>query len=282
MTISSPGSHRASRVAAMASVAPTVTRTLGLGVDLDARTRPAGESATARRSSGTPALGGYWLCPVPDGRHRDLAQLVGAVGVGEALAQVDRIGGGGQLRHGGEDRRGEGLQPTGQIRLPRWPPRRSYQCDHLRRLSSGRTVLSIANYNMHCGMDGWGRPYDYTRAIALPGRRRDRARGGVDHRRRRRGRPGRRGCRRARLPAFRPHAGRGAPHPAAARCRPPLDRPARCGPTATGRSTWTGVRPLPDSVRRAGALAGGGAGDLGDRRAGATRTSTWSRRGWCP
>lgn len=27
-------------------------------------------------------------------------------------------------------------------------------------------MLSIANYNMHCGMDGWGRPYDYVRAIA--------------------------------------------------------------------------------------------------------------------
>ena len=33
------------------------------------------------------------------------------------------------------------------------------------RLSSYRTVLSIANYNMHCGMDGWGRPYDYVAAI---------------------------------------------------------------------------------------------------------------------
>jgi endonuclease/exonuclease/phosphatase family metal-dependent hydrolase len=27
-------------------------------------------------------------------------------------------------------------------------------------------VLSIANFNMHCGMDGWGRPYDYLGAIA--------------------------------------------------------------------------------------------------------------------
>ncbi|MFZ0250971.1 MAG: endonuclease/exonuclease/phosphatase family protein [Acidimicrobiales bacterium] len=27
-------------------------------------------------------------------------------------------------------------------------------------------MLSIANYNMHCGMDGWGRPYDYLGAIA--------------------------------------------------------------------------------------------------------------------
>ena len=26
-------------------------------------------------------------------------------------------------------------------------------------------MLSIANYNMHCGMDGWGRPYDYVGAI---------------------------------------------------------------------------------------------------------------------
>jgi endonuclease/exonuclease/phosphatase family metal-dependent hydrolase len=26
-------------------------------------------------------------------------------------------------------------------------------------------VLTVANYNMHCGMDGWGRPYDYAAAI---------------------------------------------------------------------------------------------------------------------
>ena len=26
-------------------------------------------------------------------------------------------------------------------------------------------MLSVANYNMHCGMDGWGRPYDYIAAI---------------------------------------------------------------------------------------------------------------------
>jgi endonuclease/exonuclease/phosphatase family metal-dependent hydrolase len=27
-------------------------------------------------------------------------------------------------------------------------------------------VLSIANYNMHCGMDGWGRPYDYVASVS--------------------------------------------------------------------------------------------------------------------
>ena len=26
-------------------------------------------------------------------------------------------------------------------------------------------MLTIVNYNMHCGMDGWGRPYDYVAAI---------------------------------------------------------------------------------------------------------------------
>jgi endonuclease/exonuclease/phosphatase family metal-dependent hydrolase len=30
-------------------------------------------------------------------------------------------------------------------------------------------VLSIANYNMHCGMDGWGRRYDYLGSIAALG-----------------------------------------------------------------------------------------------------------------
>ena len=29
-----------------------------------------------------------------------------------------------------------------------------------------RTVLSVAQYNMHCGMDGWGRPYDYVERIS--------------------------------------------------------------------------------------------------------------------
>ncbi len=50
------------------------------------------------------------------------------------------------------------------MRVPRCH-RDDRTCGDLRRLSSGRTVLSIANYNMHCGMDGWGRPYDYVRAI---------------------------------------------------------------------------------------------------------------------
>jgi endonuclease/exonuclease/phosphatase family metal-dependent hydrolase len=28
-----------------------------------------------------------------------------------------------------------------------------------------RTVLTIANFNMHCGIDGWGRPFDYVSVI---------------------------------------------------------------------------------------------------------------------
>ena len=34
------------------------------------------------------------------------------------------------------------------------------------RLSSAPIVLTAANYNMHCGMDGWGRRYDYIEVIA--------------------------------------------------------------------------------------------------------------------
>ena len=34
------------------------------------------------------------------------------------------------------------------------------------RLSSAPIVLTVANYNMHCGMDGWGRPYDYIEVIS--------------------------------------------------------------------------------------------------------------------
>ncbi len=34
------------------------------------------------------------------------------------------------------------------------------------RLTSAPIVLTVANYNMHCGMDGWGRPFDYVEAIS--------------------------------------------------------------------------------------------------------------------
>src|SRR5581483_9020608 len=50
-----------------------------------------------------------------DGGHGDLTQLVGAVGVREALAEVDRAGGGGQFRHGGEDGGGEGTEACGPV-----------------------------------------------------------------------------------------------------------------------------------------------------------------------
>jgi endonuclease/exonuclease/phosphatase family metal-dependent hydrolase len=36
-------------------------------------------------------------------------------------------------------------------------------------LSSLQTVFSIANFNMHCGMDGWGRPFDLLEAVSSLG-----------------------------------------------------------------------------------------------------------------
>ena len=37
------------------------------------------------------------------------------------------------------------------------------------RLDCANTVLTVTNYNMHCGMDGWGRPYDYVAEISAFG-----------------------------------------------------------------------------------------------------------------
>ena len=280
MTTSSPGSHRASRVAAMASVAPTVTSTSVSG----SRSRPYQArwcAATARRSSGMPALGRVLVAPLPDGRHRDLAQLVGSVGVGEALAEVDRAGGGGQLGHGGEDRGGERLQAPGQIRVPR--------C-HRDDRTCGGPVAPIVGADraqhrqlQHALRDGRvGQALRLRPRHRLPGRRRDRARGGVDRRggRPEAGSPPRRPTRSAtRSSPTRSGEGR--------RIRPqagghrPLDRPGRCGPIATGRSTWTACARCPRACGRCRA------GRRRSRGPGASpcwcgRTSRSSRRGSCP
>ena len=89
MTTSSPGSHSASMVAAMASVAPTVTSTSVLGIELDAVPGPlVGGHGLAQL--GYALARRVLVAAFPDGGHRDLAQLLGPVGVGEALTEVDR------------------------------------------------------------------------------------------------------------------------------------------------------------------------------------------------
>ena len=59
-----------------------------------------------------PGPGGYWLCPARIAATAASRTSERAVGVGEALAEVDRAGGDGQRRHLGEDRRPE----TGEAR----------------------------------------------------------------------------------------------------------------------------------------------------------------------
>ena len=66
---------------------------LGLGIEVEA------VPGALVRGHGAPQLGDararrVLVAPLPDGRHRHLAQLVGTVGVGEALAEVDRARGG--------------------------------------------------------------------------------------------------------------------------------------------------------------------------------------------
>ena len=230
----------------MASVAPTVTRTSVSGSSSSAVPR------TLVRRHGLAQLGDaaarrVLVVALPDGGDGDLAQLLGAVGVGETLAEVDRAGVCGQLGHGGEDRRGEGAQAPGQIRVPRCH-RDDRTGGDPRRLSSAPTVLSIANYNMHCGMDGWGRPFDYVAAIRRPRGRRDRDRGVVDDRGPRRG-PGRGGgrARSATRSSRTPSAGAGASGPSPTPLRRGWPEPS-WSRAATGRCTSTACAPTPTSV----------------------------------
>ncbi len=131
-------------------------------------------------------------------------------------------------------------------------------------------MLSIANYNMHCGMDGWGRPYDYVAAIAAldadvivleeawttagdeGGGQSGEAARSLDYQ----------------IAAHVLGAGR--------RISPQQEAPS----SWRARPVWRdqnkplymdGVRPLPARVQRDGALAGRRAGQLGHRGAGAAR-----------
>ena len=175
MTTSSPGSQRARKVAAMASVAPTVTRTSVSG----SRSRSYQArwcAATARRSSGMPALGGYWLSPWrmasaaislsssgPSVSGKPWPRLTESVAVASSdmVAKIVVVNGRRRrARTGGRRRRGRSRASDGSPAATR-----PMVPGDFGRLSSAPTVLSVANYNMHCGMDGWGRPYDYVAVI---------------------------------------------------------------------------------------------------------------------
>ena len=119
------------------------------------------------RRDGGPQLGhaltrGVLVAPGCDGRGRHLRQLGRTVGVGKSLTEVEGSGGYGQLGHFREDRRREGPQPLGED--VRGAARHAH--DGTGGLSSGRTVLTVANFNMHAGVDGWGRPFDPIAACA--------------------------------------------------------------------------------------------------------------------
>ena len=130
------------------------------------------------------------VAPGHDGLCRHLGQLGRSIGVGKALAQVEGAGGHGQVGHLGEDRRREGPEPLGgtfcaagavtrtMVPVPYGP---------------ARIVLTVANFNLHAGVDGWGRPFDPIAVCRDAGRRRARAGGDLDQPKpaARRGRAGR-------------------------------------------------------------------------------------------
>ena len=242
MTTSSPGSHSASMVAAMASVAPTVTSTSVLGVELEAVPGPlvgghgAGAARARRGSAGTGCALRGWRVTATS------RSSVGPVGVGEALAEVDRARRRGQLGHGGEDRGGEGLQPPGQVRVPRCH-RDDRTNGFLARLSSGGPCSASPTSTCTAGWTGGAGPTTIVAAIAVARRRRRRARGDLDGRRGRGRRAGGNG-RRA-ISATRwwrtPSARAAASSPSRTPTTAGSPSPARA--TATGRSTSTASAP---------------------------------------
>ena len=74
----------------MASVAPTVTSTSVLGVDMEA-VPVALVGGDGLAQLGDALTGRVLVATLPDGADGDLAQLLGPVGVGEALTEIDRV-----------------------------------------------------------------------------------------------------------------------------------------------------------------------------------------------
>ena len=236
-------------VAAMASVAPAVTSTSSSGENV--------EPVPGRLvgGDGGPQLGHalarrVLVAPGQHGLGRDAGQLGRPVGVGEALAQVDRVGGGGQFGHLGEDR--GAVRPQSLDEIARGPDR--HPGDGTGALSSGRIVLTVANFNMHCGVDGWGRRFDHVAAcrelkadvIVLeeawtPDADRAAGRGGQAEEI---------ACR-AGLRGGKVHAGRGPSGPAGPGGHRELDAPhSVSGPARTPSSSTASVRFRPPSPRR--------------------------------
>ena len=256
----------------MASVAPVVTSTSSSGENV--------EPVPGRlvRGDGGPQLGHalarrVLVAPGRDGLGRHLGQLGRPVGVGKALAQVEGTGGHGQLGHLREDRRREGPEPLGED--VRGSARHAH--DGTGGLSSGRTVLTVANFNMHAGVDGWGRPFDPIAACAALRRRRPRARGVLDQRRRRaRVGAGRTDRRRARLPGRDVHRWPRAGWPRPTPTPPTAGCPAWASGPTSGRSTLAACAPSRHRELAVGPLpARREPGQLGDRRPHAGATWRW-------
>ena len=62
-----------------------------------------------------PGPGGYWLTPARIAAIAASAISVGAVGVGEALPEVDGAGLDGERRHLGENGRTEAVESPGEV-----------------------------------------------------------------------------------------------------------------------------------------------------------------------
>ncbi len=280
----------------MASVAPTVTRTSlsGFEVEVVPGALVRGDGAAQLGDAGARRV---LVVAVADGVGGDLLELGGAVGIGEALAEIDRVGGDGQLRHGGEDRRGERAQALRQLRVgvaasvaeswrggvdlsvPGCHARRSYPA------ISGAYGLRppcSASPTTTCtaGWTGGAGPSTIVAAIGTLGRRRHRARGVLDDRGRGRG-PGRGGGPGARVRGVHPRSSPRAGGSARSRTRPTPGSPGRSWAEQNRALYMDGVRPPPEEQADARALARGRAGIAGASPCWCDRRCPWRRRGSC-
>ncbi len=90
---------------------------LGVGIVVEA-VEPALVLGDGQAQLGDAGAGRVLVVAVPDRLDGGVEDLGGAVGVREALPEVDRAGGQGQRRHLGEDRGAEALEPARE----QWPP----------------------------------------------------------------------------------------------------------------------------------------------------------------
>ena len=110
----------------------------------------------AARSSGTPWLGGYWLRPATMASAAICASSGGPSVSGKPWPRLRD-----PVASARSDMAAKIVVVKGRSRsTSSFVPLVRHPHDGTGALWSGRIVLTVANFNLHAGVDGWGRPFD--------------------------------------------------------------------------------------------------------------------------